>query len=286
MFVGLLDRLKNVAKSLFIVYFLACSVCIFGDVVDEGIDKISLNDRICMKAFFDQAIKHNQAAHVICFNQKPVCITCCALRHKDKTFNDVLALRGWLAFKNNEHLFPHPNFIFNENIFESGRDCKILHIYVINKKSLVRCLDAHCLLFKEILGQGFSIDEFVTKLEEGYPLPSLLLNDEMLLGVLLGFGEKSAHAFKEVRKKCTETYAPPHTETYCRIDLKCPQGCQIAPVVFMGDPNSKEVQTLSSIYERELQVVWSAYKTSKHPLKMILERLCSEKIIEFTSFGE
>ena len=274
-FVELLD-LKNVDKSLFLFFCLLWTTSIFGNVVEEGVRQISLNERFCMKAFFDQAIKHNQAAHVLYFMNKPVCITCSALKHKDKTFKDVLALRGWRAFKKHEHLFPHPNFIFSENIFESGNDCKVLHIYVINKKSLSNCLDEHCMLFKKILGQEFSSGHFIEKLEKGRPLPSLLNDNEELLGILLGYGEESAHAFKEVRAQCTETFAPAPTDTYCRIDLNSPQGCEIFPVVFMGNPHSPEVQQLIFTYEKELEDVWEKYKQSKNPLKMVLEQLCSE----------
>ena len=268
--------LKNVTKSSFLVIFLACTTCIFGSVVEEGIKQISLNDRICMKVFFDQAIKHNQTAHVLFFNNKPMCITCTALKHKDKTFKDVLALRGWYAFKKNEHLFPHPKFIFSQNTFEFGDDCKILHIYVINKESLVKCLDEHLNLFMEILGTQFSSTQFIAKLEDGHSLPSLLNDNEMLLGVLLGYGKEAAAAFKEIQTQCTQTFAPPPTESYQRIDLKQPEGCKIQPVVFMGNPQSQEVKALIQTYEQELEEISKIYGKKKRSLKTVLEKLSEQ----------
>lgn len=271
------DRnLKSMNKKLFLFFFLVWTTCLFGSAVEERMKQISLNDRICMKEFFDQAIRHDQTAHVLYFKNKPVCLTYISLKYQDKNFKDILALRGWRAFKKHEHLFPHPNFMFNENLFESGDDCKLLHIYAINKKSLIKCLDEHCILFKKILGQEFSSENFIKKLEEGQPLLALLSGDEELLGVLLGYGEESAHAFKKVRPRCTTTFAPPPTDTYCRIALSCPKGCKISPVVFMGNPHSPEVQQLSSMYEKELEAVWAEYKQLKDPLKMILEKLCEE----------
>jgi hypothetical protein len=268
--------LKNVAKSSLLVIFLACTTCIFGKVAEEGIKQISLNDRICMKVFFDQAIKYNQAAHVLFFNNKPMCITCLALKHKDKTFKDVLALRGWHAFKKNEPLFPHPKFIFSQKIFESGDDCQILHIYIINKESLIQCLDEHLSLFKEILGTQFSSTQFIVKLEEGQSLLSLLNDDEMLLGVLLGYGKEAAAAFKKRRTQCTQTFAPAPTETYRRIDLEQPKGCKIQPVVFMGNPQSTEIKALMNIYELELEAIAKTYGKAKDSLKIVLEKLCEE----------
>lgn len=109
-------------KQSLLLLFLAFMTSIFGDVVDNGLKQLSLNDRMCMKWFFDEAITKDQAAHVIFFNNKPVCFTGPALKHRDKNFKDTLVLRGWHAFKKNENLFPHPNFIFNEYVKESGGD--------------------------------------------------------------------------------------------------------------------------------------------------------------------
>lgn len=109
-----------------------------------------------MKAFFDEAICKDQAAHVIFFKSKPVSLTGPALKHCDKSFRDILVLRGWHAFKKHESLFPHPNFIFSEDVRESDDDYKMLDIYIINKQSLIQCLSANEDLFKSILGHNFN----------------------------------------------------------------------------------------------------------------------------------
>jgi hypothetical protein len=196
------------------------------------------------------------------------------LKYPNKTYKDTLALKGWYAFKKNEHLFPHPRFIFSENVFESGNACKILHIYFINKESLKTCLNDYQSLFRQILGEEFSQETFIAQLEAGVALPKLLNEDEMLLGILLGFGKESSLAFKKRRPQCTASYAPLPTATYCQIDLKRPQGCKIDPVVFMGDPRSSEVLKLRSMYEQELKNAWSIYKQSNNLLKSVLTQLC------------
>jgi hypothetical protein len=197
-----------------------------------------------------------------------------ALKYQGKTYKDILALKGWHAFKRNEHLFFHPRFIFSEHVFESGNNCKILHIYLINKESLNNYLNNNRSLFQKTLGSEFSVETCIAQLEAGVPLPKLLNNDDMLLGILLGYGVESSLAFKELRSQCTESYAPPPTETYCRIDLTRPNGCTIDPIVFMGNPRSPEVQELRSRYEQELQNAWLIYKQSRCVLKSILEKLC------------
>ena len=260
-------------RWLLLCLFLVFTTTIFGGVVEKGLKQISLNDRMNMKIFFDSAIKKDQAAHVLYFLSKPICLTGPVLRAKNKNFEDTLCLKGWVAFKKNEHLFPHPNFIFSEHVYAST-NFKVLDIYLINKKSLKRCIAEHLAIFKETLGQEFSSEQFIAKLEEGSPINSLLGNEEMLMGILLGYGEESSQAFKQKRTKCTQIFAPPATDSYQRIDMKQPKGCKIDPVVFMGNPKSSQVKALISIYEKELEEISKIYSEKKDLLKMVLEKLC------------
>lgn len=256
---------------------LFCSGFLYSNVVETGMKELSFLDRYCMKVFFDQAIKYDQATHVIYFNNKAVCLTGPFLSKQDKTFKDIISLRGWRAFKKNEHLFPHPNFIFADNLFVSSDDFKVLQIYIINKEALRICLTKNMALFQKTLGSEFSSEQFISQLEEGRSLPSLLNEEQILIGILLGYGEESAQAFNEIYRNCTDTYAPHPTGTYCRIDIKKPANCKLNPVVFMGNPNSPEVKKLVNTYELELEEAWSIHKQYKNSLKLALKGLCDCK---------
>ena len=252
------------------------STSIFGGVVEDGLKQISLHDRLCMKAFFDDAIKMDQIAHVLYFKNKPVSIIGKALKAKGRHFNDIFCLRGWYAFKKNEHLFPHPQFIFTESIISFDKSFKALHIYLINKESLEMCLEQHIHLFQETLGQEFNPRKFIALLEEGHALDSLINKDEMLLGILLGFGEESSKAFRRYE----DHPDLPTVDTYCGIELERPKGCRINPVVFMGNPHSPQIKELISIYENELEEISKIYREKLDPLKMVLEKLCELKTRE------
>jgi hypothetical protein len=266
---------QDMHKCFFLCVSLAYATVIFGGVVEDGLSRISLKDQINMNFFFDEAIKKDQAAHVLFFQNKPACLTGPVLKGKNKNFKETLCLKGWLAFKKNEHLFPHPNFLFNENMYDSP-NFKVLDIYIINKKSLKRCVTEHLSIFKETLGQEFSADQFISQLEKGVPINSLLNKDEMLIGLILGYGEESSKAFKGVRTKCTQTFAPPPTESYQRIEIEQPRGCKIGPVIFMGNPKSSQVKTLVSVYEKELEEISKIYGDKKDSLKRVLEKLCEK----------
>lgn len=259
-------------KFSFLVSFVVIAASIFGSVVEEGLKQVSLHDRACMRVFFGDAIKMDQIDHVLYFENKPASVIAKVLETKNRHFHDTLCLKGWHAFKKNEHLFPHPRFIFNESIINFAEDFKVLHIYIFNKQSLENCLQRHESLFKETLGQDFNSQLFVKALEEGHSLYSLIRKDEVLLGILLGFGEESSKAYRDFNTKGGAFF---HSKMYCGIDLKRPKGCKIQPVIFMGDPNSQEVKKLTSIYEKELEEFSKIYEQKKDPLKIVLERLCA-----------
>jgi hypothetical protein len=173
--------------SLFSLLLIAFSSSIFGNQVDLSLKQVPLHDRIFMKVFFDESMKRDQAAHVVHFKNKAVCITGSYLKYRGLKFKDVLILKGWIAFKKYERLFPHSNFIFSEYILEGDDDFKALHVYIINKQTLNKCLYSHLPIFETALGPKFSPEMFIAELEKGTSLQSLINGDEMLLGILLGF---------------------------------------------------------------------------------------------------
>lgn len=255
----------------FIFTDFACGV-----EVEYALKQLSFNERFCMEAFFDEAICKDQAGHVIFFKIKPVCLTGPALKHCDKSFRDTLVLKGWQAFKMRESLFPHPKFIFSEDVRESGNDYKMLDVYIINKQSFRQCLSENEGLFKTVLGPTFNADDFIEQLEKGASLPTLIQGNEMLLGVLLGYGAESSKAFNELVTTHQDQFAPPPSAMYQKVDIKKPKGCKIQPIVFMGNPESIEVKALSKVYENELKQIAKIYSKKKGSLKMILEKLCEK----------
>ncbi len=255
---------------LFCALFLGIITSLFGSTVEEGLKRLSLHEKICMRKFFDFAIKMDHLAHVLCFENKPVCFTGVVVKDSHRSFRDILCLKGWMYFNKNEHLFPHPKFLISEELTE-GDDFKILDIYIINKKALKRCLKEHSPIFIDVIGKEFSPEWFIENLEKGRSLPSLINHSDLLLGILLGYGEESSAAFQEARETAQ---IPEWTDTYCGIEAKQPKGCKIFPIGFMGNPNSPEVRKTLSSYDVELEEIWQLYQQYKDPLKMSLKKLC------------
>lgn len=268
---------EKMLRSFLTFLLLAAMTTILGGVVEDGLKQTSLHERVCMRAFFNDAIKMDQIAHVLYFENKPISIIAKTLRCNNvKYFNDSLCLKGWMAFKKYEHLFPHPHFLFSESIVSFDESFKVLHVYLINKDATYTCLEKNLYHFRKTLGEEFNPREFILQLEKGVPLDILLNKDEMLLGILLGFGEESSKAFVDFNTKQIEPFESPKEERYCAINLKKPRGCKINPVVFMGNPNSPQVLDLASDYEKELEEISRIYGEKKDPLKMVLEKLCEK----------
>lgn len=256
-------------KLYTLILSLSLSSFLFGNDVDSGIKKLSFLEKRHMKTFFDKAIKNDQAGHVLYFKTKPVALIAIVLESNGKAIKEeTKALKGWKALKKHQNLFPHSNFIFTENIFNPDKDLSVLHVYMINKKSLESCLDKYKQCFEEILGKDFSTNKFIAQLEQSPSLPSLIKNDPLLMGLLLGYGEESSKAFKNLESQ------PP--QTIKGININKPKECDFMPIMFVGNPNSTEVKKLVSTYEQELGEMWSNYQKSKKPLKTVLEKLCAD----------
>ena len=261
-------------KIILISLFFLLTSFLYGGVVSDGLKQISLNDKLVMKEFVKQIMQWDAAGHVIFFDNKPVCLTSSRIRSPDKIFMDIIWLKGWKAFKKNEHLFPHPEFIFNCYIDESEKGWKSIKLFIINKTALAKCLNNHLHIFQAVLGKECSFDWLIGELESTKSFYEILKNDERLIGILLGYGEESATAFYQAINSGVRV--PPHTSSYCPVEAKKPKGCKLFPIVIMGNPHSAEVQRLLSTYERELEVFWQIYR-KQDSLELFLKCICSEK---------
>lgn len=239
--------------------------------VEAELKSISYEDRFFLNNFFYDFFFYNLLGHVLFYNTKPACLWIFSIEPHQQHFLEKLEARGWIVWKKYEHLFPHPRFIFVEEEIELNKR-KYIQVMVINKQSLAVCLKKHCAVFNSVLGEHFSVETFITQVEKEKKISSLIREDEHLLGIILGYGEESAAAFKEKNGQglCLADVAPYH-----RIDIQKPQRCVIIPVGFVGNPHSQEVQGLARAYESELAALWTKYKCSRNTLRLVLEQLCS-----------
>lgn len=87
-----------------------------------------------------------------------------------------------------------------------------------------------------------------------------------LLGILLGFGKKSALSFKHHSLGFEE-------DNYRAIEANGSNNEKIWPIGFMGDPEHEETKTLIRKYQKEHEWLNDLYNSTSDISKIILERI-------------
>ncbi len=252
------------------IVFLTLCLGLHAESVEEKLKNLTLKERSYLKFFFNDLIYYDSFGHVLFYQNKPVCLIG-LIKKGYGSFREKLPYKGWEVWKNVEYLFPHPNFIFCEEVINLNSSI-VSVISIVNKKTTLNVVKKHENLFKEVLGQDFSPSNFIAQIENKKQLRALINDDEALLGILLGFGEESAKAFKEKEINGSRSS---HSSDYQCIEIKGPEKCRIYPIGFLGNPTSEEVKQLKDIYSYELKNLWALYR-GKNSLKITLEKLCQE----------
>ena len=144
-------------NSCLLILLLCLTSPLLGGSVADGLKQIPLNDRLLMRQFVELNLRLHQASHVIYFENKPVCLASAWLKSPKRLFVDVLWIKGLRAFMKHEHLFPHPNFIFNMETIGESDEWKSINLFIINKRALNKCLTKNGPIFQEILGKKYNI---------------------------------------------------------------------------------------------------------------------------------
>lgn len=272
-----LEKSLKVVKLSFIVnFFLFLTTPAFSGVVENGLSKVSFEDKCSMKEFVKLNFLWHQIANVIFCDNRPCCLASGFVQPSDAFIGCGLWIKGFEAFKKNEWLFPHPNFLFISRAQKDPDGCQTVDLFIINKRALRKCFDKYLFVFKEILGDQCTFDWFLTKLQEKNDVTQVIQGNQMLLGILLGYGYESSKAFQKHSEKRLDSFLI-SSEVYCGNYSKMPTECPFFPIAIMGNPNSKEMLNLLSSYEKEIEVIWNEYQ-KKDPLLFFLEGICEERM--------
>lgn len=264
---------KFFLKSICILALLP--IHLFGVDIELFLSSIPMNEKHSLEQLFSFFVKWDQLGHVLFFENKPVCfagvpvdcdfcVTPSVITKDPIPFQRDLT-RGWEVWKKYESLLlNNQNFIVCEEsrtIRDKDKSGLMIDIFFINKRALLKCLCNHIEIFKKELGDDFSPEIFVKKIEQGKKLRPLINRDEMLLGILLGFGCKAASDYKN--------------EIPGKTVGKMVEGCRLSPVSFRGDPELSESKMLIQAYSDELKIISDKYQ-GKDWLTVTLKALSQE----------
>lgn len=261
-------------KQVLIILCLSFNI-LHGSETQETLEHLSTHDRCKIECLFDYFGRLGNLGHVLLFNNKPMCqtgvpLTCTSTVIPPFISKDPLTFQKeikkcWYTWKRHEDKFSHPNIIICEEVSEVAGG-EYLNIYFINKMATQRCLEENEHVFKAVLGNDFTPIDFIAKLKNGAPLSPLIHHDDMLKGILLGFGHQSASAFKH---RASHKLVPISGKP--KLDKKV----GIATVSFMTpDPENAEVKHLQQTYADELAQIASYYEDGSF-VKKVLKALCN-----------
>ena len=268
---GIFEMMSNkfikftVLTFLFLFWFQNLSA----DWVDNQLKHLSLGERASLRHFFGTVIKEDHLGHVLFFSNKPACFGGGFIKG-ERSLDKKLFMKGWRVWKAKEHLFPHSDYIIHDEVVDFGGENVALHIYFINKKTLLETLMRQEEKLREGLGKDFSKEVFVRNLEQGNLFP-LIDADQALLGILLGYGVESSVAFRqndEAKQKKGDLIHPVEV-IFCTSKKEF----LVHPVTFMGNPESDEVKSLQEKYGQELEKINEIY-LRRDLLKISLQALC------------
>lgn len=244
----------------------------------DGLDSLSLNERSQLRIFFRKGVEIEGLGYSLFFSNKPVCLYPIS-KLKNQSYRARIAAKGWEVWKKHENSFCHENYLFFEE--RAPFSASVQHIFIVNKSALYRCLQIYYKEFAEILGDTFSPEAFVSELKEKKQLRALIKNDEMLLGILLGYGKESASNCKKSKinggsvdkNKMQAIPVIRKRNVICKGKYSTHiKGGGIGPVRWIGDPNSDEVQKLVFEYQKEQVHLKKIYRR-KDFLKVTLAQL-------------
>ena len=175
-------------------------------------------------------------------------------------------VESWYAWKSYESHFPHPNYLICEK-YDRIENETYLQIFIFDKQKLKTTLEKYQRDFAEALGEAFTPDGFIAKLEKKKNMRPLIKHDEKLLGILLGFGREASSAFKD--GATNENLNPP-----LEYLGKRPPGCLITPVCFRGYRSSLETSELLENYRQEIVEIEKIFKSDSF-LENVLEIFCA-----------
>lgn len=243
--------------------------------VQQSLQKLSDRERKNIEFLFKFWIQRDTLGFLLFGESKCLTFTGIPITHK-KYFLPYKIENGyrfqkklvesWYTWKSHESFFKHPNYLICEKYDRIANET-YLQIYIFDKQKLKVTLEKYHQDFSEVLGESFTVESFIARLEKKKKVMPLIKHDEKLLGILLGFGRDASISFKDWTED--EDLEPPPEYLGKR-----PAGCPITPVCFRGYKSSPETSRILEGYRKEIVEIEKVFNDDSF-LDIVLEKFCS-----------
>lgn len=243
---------------MFVKYLRLCFLfCLFiipiQANVKEALKSIPPNDREDLEGLFYQLVNEDQFGYTL-FGDKPVSIGSYFNVTPWENFIELGECNGifwkkWATWEKYKNQFKIQNYLLLKETSPL-----VDEIFIINKKSFIKMLNRHLDVFERILNKSINPKQFLRQIEEGkISFSDSIQNNEILLGICLGYGRQNAILY-HLRSKILTNECLDYFGDYNRSLIR------INPSQFMADHQLKETKTLQQKYKAlraKISVIYS-----------------------------
>lgn len=208
--------------------------------------------------------------------------------------------KKWAVWKRFQKNISISRYLFIEEPAYDFKHTQMRFIFFINKKAFIEIVNQNIQVFRDVLGDSISAHELLEKMQTEHAFMKILKGNEVLLGILLGYGESNAKLF--TRRKKLKNFISARTlpifpekrplpstgfssieeeEEFLSRQLRPFSPCDrrpwiFLPVQFAADPNHKETQLIQQKYFVLRNKISGLYIENKNFLEFILLQLTSD----------
>lgn len=159
--------------------------------------EISQEEALVLEEFFRITFEKSEGGYVF-YGKKPICIQGFLkeddfLQENDQHLCSVYLREGAIIWKHLNKSIPNQNIIVHVYDDEDTLAKNYIHILCINKKLCLDTISSNLPLFQYVLGPDITPSRLLDKLvDPSSSFHSILKNDKVLIGILLGFGTQNS----------------------------------------------------------------------------------------------
>ena len=154
----------------------------------------------------------------------------------------------WLKYK---HKFPMKKYVIVSEKYTSKKSGSVaIYVYVIDKIKFIKIINNNLSLFEAVLHKKIDPEKLLNDIEtEKSSFLASINNNEMLFGILLGYGKHNASLYEKSKLSRTARILFPE-----KVKLKCSDEetyhmMIVNPVQFMADLGHPETKALQKKYK-------------------------------------
>ncbi len=180
---------------IFFTFFLINQI--FSQDISNILSFIPTEEKVALKKLFYWMMRSDNLSYSL-FGDKPISLS------GDFTVTPLgnvimgdrrayLFWKYWQIWEKYEKEFVIKNFLFIKEPSITTSD--VINIIFINKKEFINIVGKHINIFKEKLGYDLTPEHLLKKIEDNRKFANIIKNDEVLWGILLGYGVHNAKLY-------------------------------------------------------------------------------------------